>query len=43
MREVLAGLEVAEALGFVAPPSRELLDAMRAVHLVIAKNAGARV
>ncbi len=43
MREVIAGLEVAEALGYIPPPSRELSDAMRAVLLVTAKNAGADV
>ncbi len=42
MREVIAGLEVAQALGYIEEPSRELADAMRAVHLVTAKNAGAR-
>ena len=43
MREVIAGLEVAQALGYLGKPSRELSDAMRAVHLVAAKNAAARV
>ena len=43
MREVIAGLEVAQALGYLGTPSRELSDAMREVHLVAAKNAAARV